>query len=460
MSSWPRSSAPGAASGRRAASATFSSPDSSGTRWKNWKTNPTRRARSRARSRSERPSTRSPASSIVPASALSRPPSRCRSVDFPEPDRPTTATSSPPDTSRAAPSSTRRAARPCPKVLTRPCARTIGDVTREHGTSQGVTWGEEASAGASKDEHAPLMPPARTTKKAPKRASKPAPRRRARRSSAASLRLPVLDQRQLDLVGLGLVAIAVFLVFPLWLGLGGGRRGRGRHGRPAPRRRRGRLRRAGRRWPRSARSSSCDRCCRPSARCAPARCASSAPSPSRSPPARSASEPTACARATGTAPGWRSTAASSARPCSTRSTKAVGSVGAHILAVFLFVAGVHPADRRLGRRGHPATHSGVTRHHARRCAPPVPAAHAPSRARRAARSPRTRRCIVTATRCARRRSTPASATPTSSASPTRRPTPSRSSRSPSPSTNRSRRSPRRIEPEPDAARTTSPSPTA
>ena len=62
------------------------------------------------------------------------------------------------------------------------------------------------------------MPPARTTKKAPKRASKPAPRRRARRSSVASLRLPVLDQRQLDIVGLGLVAIAVFLVFPLWLG--------------------------------------------------------------------------------------------------------------------------------------------------------------------------------------------------------------------------------------------------
>jgi DNA segregation ATPase FtsK/SpoIIIE, S-DNA-T family len=62
------------------------------------------------------------------------------------------------------------------------------------------------------------MPPARTTKKAPKRASKPAPRRRARRSSAASLRLPVLEQRHLDILGLGLVAVGVFLVFPLWLG--------------------------------------------------------------------------------------------------------------------------------------------------------------------------------------------------------------------------------------------------
>ena len=67
------------------------------------------------------------------------------------------------------------------------------------------------------------MPPARTQTKRPKRAApkrasaKAAPRRRARRSSAAALRLPVLEQRHLDLIGLGLVAIAVFLVFPLWL---------------------------------------------------------------------------------------------------------------------------------------------------------------------------------------------------------------------------------------------------
>ncbi|MBA2346768.1 MAG: DNA translocase FtsK, partial [Solirubrobacterales bacterium] len=42
---------------------------------------------------------------------------------------------------------------------------------------------------------------------------------RARRSSATAVpRLPVLEQRELDLIGLGLVALAVFLVFPLWLG--------------------------------------------------------------------------------------------------------------------------------------------------------------------------------------------------------------------------------------------------
>ncbi len=42
---------------------------------------------------------------------------------------------------------------------------------------------------------------------------------RARRSSATAVpRLPVLEQRHLDLIGLGIVAVAVFLVFPLWLG--------------------------------------------------------------------------------------------------------------------------------------------------------------------------------------------------------------------------------------------------
>ena len=42
---------------------------------------------------------------------------------------------------------------------------------------------------------------------------------RAKRSAATGLpRLPRIEQRQLDLVGLGLVALAVFLAFPLWLG--------------------------------------------------------------------------------------------------------------------------------------------------------------------------------------------------------------------------------------------------
>jgi S-DNA-T family DNA segregation ATPase FtsK/SpoIIIE len=69
------------------------------------------------------------------------------------------------------------------------------------------------------------MPPARTTTKRPKPkpnakrpAAKAAPRRRARRSTGAALRMPVFEQRQLDVIGLGMVAVAVFLVFPLWLG--------------------------------------------------------------------------------------------------------------------------------------------------------------------------------------------------------------------------------------------------
>jgi S-DNA-T family DNA segregation ATPase FtsK/SpoIIIE len=69
------------------------------------------------------------------------------------------------------------------------------------------------------------MPPARTTTKRPKRAAKAPPRRRARRSSSAALRLPVLDQRHLDVIGLGMVAVAVFLVFPLWLGWDAGAAG-------------------------------------------------------------------------------------------------------------------------------------------------------------------------------------------------------------------------------------------
>ncbi len=51
----------------------------------------------------------------------------------------------------------------------------------------------------------------------------PAKRRaRARRSSPTAFRLPALEQRQLDLVGLGLVAVAVLLAFPLYLGWNGG----------------------------------------------------------------------------------------------------------------------------------------------------------------------------------------------------------------------------------------------
>ena len=48
------------------------------------------------------------------------------------------------------------------------------------------------------------------------------PRARAQRSSLGTLGLPVLEQRHLDLIGLGLVAVGIFLVFPLYLGWDGG----------------------------------------------------------------------------------------------------------------------------------------------------------------------------------------------------------------------------------------------
>ena len=60
-----------------------------------------------------------------------------------------------------------------------------------------------------------------TAKKKPAR--KPAPRR-ARRS-APHLHLPTLDQRHLDLIGLGLVALALFFGFLVYAGWDGGRAG-------------------------------------------------------------------------------------------------------------------------------------------------------------------------------------------------------------------------------------------
>ncbi|HEY8582358.1 MAG TPA: DNA translocase FtsK 4TM domain-containing protein, partial [Capillimicrobium sp.] len=53
---------------------------------------------------------------------------------------------------------------------------------------------------------------------------KPKPRTRARRSPA---RKPLLEQRQLDLLGLGLVALGVFLAFLLYGGWQGGKAGEG-----------------------------------------------------------------------------------------------------------------------------------------------------------------------------------------------------------------------------------------
>ena len=51
------------------------------------------------------------------------------------------------------------------------------------------------------------------------------PRARAQRSSLRAMRVPLLEQRQLDLVGLGLVALGVFLAFPIYLGWDGGAAG-------------------------------------------------------------------------------------------------------------------------------------------------------------------------------------------------------------------------------------------
>jgi len=65
-------------------------------------------------------------------------------------------------------------------------------------------------------------------RKPPARGSKGGTRTRAKRSSATwAPRIPVIEQRHLDLFGLALVACGVFLVFPLYLGWDGGQAGDG-----------------------------------------------------------------------------------------------------------------------------------------------------------------------------------------------------------------------------------------
>src|SRR3954447_3236535 len=130
--------------------------------------------------------------------------------------------SSPARASMSAPSRTRRAARPRPYVFTSP--RALTTVTGRDGRGRG------AGAGAVGVEEAPRppMPPARTSPKSgSKRAArKPAAKTRARRASLHwRPRLPVIEQRHLDLAGLALVAAGVFLAFPLWLGWDGGEAG-------------------------------------------------------------------------------------------------------------------------------------------------------------------------------------------------------------------------------------------
>jgi S-DNA-T family DNA segregation ATPase FtsK/SpoIIIE len=66
----------------------------------------------------------------------------------------------------------------------------------------------------------PSAPPSAKSSKAPAR-----PRARAQRSSLGVLGLPALEQRHRDLIGLALVALGVFLAFPLYLRWDGGAAG-------------------------------------------------------------------------------------------------------------------------------------------------------------------------------------------------------------------------------------------
>src|SRR5579872_3488577 len=74
---------------------TFSSAVSAGMRWKDWKTNPTRCARSRARPSSSSRVKSCPSSRTRPLVGRSSPASSASSVDFPAPEGPTMATDSP-----------------------------------------------------------------------------------------------------------------------------------------------------------------------------------------------------------------------------------------------------------------------------------------------------------------------------------------------------------------------------
>ena len=85
---------------------TFSSAVKSGRSWWNWKTKPIVRLRNAASCAPESPASDWPPISTVPASGRSSAPSRCSSVDFPEPEGPTIATSSPGSTARSIPCST------------------------------------------------------------------------------------------------------------------------------------------------------------------------------------------------------------------------------------------------------------------------------------------------------------------------------------------------------------------
>ena len=93
-------------------SVTFSATVRSGSRWKNWKMKPMRWRRIAARCSSS-PDPRSvPSTNTWPADGLSRPASRCSSVDLPEPDLPMIATRSRGRTAKSTPRSTSTGAGP------------------------------------------------------------------------------------------------------------------------------------------------------------------------------------------------------------------------------------------------------------------------------------------------------------------------------------------------------------
>src|ERR1700689_670579 len=78
------------------------------------------------------------------------------------------------------------------------------------------------------------MPPAQRRRTTRKPAARGGNRRRRKGKGAgragqgwAALRLPTLDERQRDVLGLGLVAVGVFMAFVLYAGWDGGRLGHG-----------------------------------------------------------------------------------------------------------------------------------------------------------------------------------------------------------------------------------------
>ncbi len=92
----------------------FSSAVSIGRRLKNWKTKPMWSRRRWVSFASLSLVISVPAIATVPVVGVSRPARMCMSVDFPEPDGPITATSSPVVTSRSTPRSASTAVAPSP----------------------------------------------------------------------------------------------------------------------------------------------------------------------------------------------------------------------------------------------------------------------------------------------------------------------------------------------------------